>query len=171
MDMERIDVGKTSEDCGQHLAIIADSKTDMEVQDRDSWQPDTWVHHCPSLQCKKSNPNAHSTTQLLRGENTLASNIAQARRPMNQRRAMQSKHLDDVVADLQLVLSQLNFSKHVQRWGMYNLDLAARILICPEPQKEPLEAPGVYYCDAVYSGPVDLHAPETVADDAETQRG
>jgi hypothetical protein len=36
MDMQRLDVGKTSEDCGQHLGIIADPKTDMEVQDRDS---------------------------------------------------------------------------------------------------------------------------------------
>ena len=45
----------------------------------------------------------HSTTQLLRGKNTLASNIAQARRPMDQRREMQSKHLDDGVADLKLV--------------------------------------------------------------------
>lgn len=90
---------------------------------------------------------------------------------MNQGREIQSKHLDDGVADLQLVLSQLKFSKQAQGWGMCNLDLAARILICTEPQKEPLEAPGVHDCDAVHSGRVDLHAPETVADDAETQRG
>jgi len=100
----------------------------------------------------------------------MASNIAQARRPMNQRREMQSKHLDDGVADLQLVLCQLNFSKHAQSWGMCNLDLEARILISPIPQEDPLEALGVYHCDAVHSGPVDLHAPETAADDAETQR-
>jgi hypothetical protein len=54
LDVERLNVGKASEDSRNHLDIIAASTTHLQSQDPHTWYLGAWAHLCSSLQCSQS---------------------------------------------------------------------------------------------------------------------
>ena len=53
LDMECLDVGKTSEEAGNFHDFIADTKSDLQCQDLDTRDDGAWVLLRPSLHAPK----------------------------------------------------------------------------------------------------------------------
>jgi hypothetical protein len=47
--MQPLDIGEASEEAGQHLGIIADSKTNLQREGLNSWDQSACIHQCASL--------------------------------------------------------------------------------------------------------------------------
>ena len=63
LDVQRVNVGKASEDSRDHLDIIPDTKTHLQGQDPDTWYHGAWARLRPSLpwqsQCTQLRVDTH----------------------------------------------------------------------------------------------------------------
>ena len=64
-DVERLNIGKASEDSRDHLDIIPDTKTHLQGQDPDTWYHGAWAHLRPSLQWQSQYTQLRVDTHIL----------------------------------------------------------------------------------------------------------
>jgi hypothetical protein len=50
LDVERLNIGKASENTGNHFGIITDPETHFQCQNPHTWYHGAWAHPCPALQ-------------------------------------------------------------------------------------------------------------------------
>lgn len=63
--MEPLNVGKASEDIGDHLGIVADTETHLQSKDLDVWYHIAWAHLCRGLQSQnKMHPIKAEKSQI-----------------------------------------------------------------------------------------------------------
>jgi hypothetical protein len=82
MNVQPLNVGKASEEAGQHLGIIAESEMEFQGQDLHRWDHGPFIHQCPSLlsnQIQSSETNQNNQFNKDRSQLSMVSNRSNTR--------------------------------------------------------------------------------------------
>lgn len=115
LDTQRLNVGKASEEAGQHFHFIPNSEMQVQGQHIDARDSGAWPHNCSCLQYA---PRNRLITHFIR-------HLTHPLPKINMVYLLSIRldlHLDDGVTDLQLVHSWLQVTKHTKLRSMANLD-------------------------------------------------